>query len=76
MKKTIWDFFNIEFLAWVDSPLYVEYNGESFKSKYWSQAVLWQFLCIRVHSFNLHETSIEDLKLDWEVHVVTTNYAP
>ena len=27
-------FINIEFLTWVDSPLYVEYNGESFKSKH------------------------------------------
>ena len=27
-------FINIEFfLVWVDSPFYVEYNGESFKSK-------------------------------------------
>ena len=73
-----WDhlgfFINIEFLAWVDSPFSVEYNGESFKSKYWSQAELWQFLCIRVHSFNFRKTSIEELKVHWEVHIVTINY--
>ena len=34
MKKDHPRFFiNIKFLAWVDSPFYVEYNGESFKSK-------------------------------------------
>ena len=27
-------FLNIEFLTWVDSHFFVEYNGESFKSKY------------------------------------------
>ena len=47
MKRDHLGFFvNIEFLTWVGSPFFVEYNGESFKSKYWSQAVLWQFLCI------------------------------
>ena len=41
MKRDQLGFFiNIEFLAWVDSPFYVEYNGESFKSKYRSQAEL------------------------------------
>ena len=35
MKKDHLGFFvNIEFLARVDSPFYVEYNGKSFKSKY------------------------------------------
>ena len=48
---------NIEFLAWVDSPFCVEYSGESFKGKYWSQAELWQFLCIQVHCFNFQKTS-------------------
>ena len=26
-------FINIEFLAWVDNPFYIEYNGESLKRK-------------------------------------------
>ena len=35
MKRDHLGFFiNIEFLTWVDSLFYVEYNGESFKSKY------------------------------------------
>ena len=35
MKRDHFGFFiNIEFLAWVYSPFYVEYNGESFKTKY------------------------------------------
>ena len=28
-------FISIEFLVWVDSPFYVEYNGECFKNKYY-----------------------------------------
>ena len=35
MKRDHLGFFiNIEFSAWVDSPFYIEYNGESLKSKY------------------------------------------
>ena len=33
-KRDLPEFFmNIEILAWIDSPVYAEYNGASFKEK-------------------------------------------
>ena len=68
-------FINNEILICIDNPFCVEYKGESFKRKEWSQAELWSFLCTWVLIDRFRKIANKFCKLYCEVHAWMTNYA-